>query len=197
MPNFNVIVQLPFRTSDEAFEYQEFLFEELNIDNPPPEVLRAENGWVTTVLVKTDNKGEAERTAAVLREAAIWKSRTPSVFIQSTTGGVEAPEPAIKALVDVERLSEARRRYDLSPKAIAYRKNFRDTAAFKRSQRNYQQSSLGRAAQKRYAESERGKSARAIYQSSEKGKAARAAYQKRRRDAIKALLEAETPESGE
>lgn len=67
----------------------------------------------------------------------------------------------------------------------AWRRSFRKSEAFKRSQKNYQQSEAGREAQRRYTQTERGKERREAYAKSEKGKARRKEYQ----DRIKRLLQ--------
>lgn len=186
-----VVSQMQFRNALDAGEYQDQLFDDTGFE---AQVKRTDSGFSVITVVEVKNKSEAEAVQAFLQEFE-YEGRKPTVSISSRGGRrLAAPEPEeeeededevdVSDVIDVDRISEARKRYDATPKAQEYRRQFRQSQAFKASQQRYQQSEAGRAAQRRYSQSDQGKTARQAYQQSEKGKAARKAYQERRRQQI-------------
>lgn len=186
MANIFVVAQMSFRTTEDAGDYQEYVFDESGFE---AQLRIVGNHYAVITVVEADDKEEADSTAAYLREFT-FNNRIPQVTIHTRGDKQTSATPtAIEVVAPIDAISEARRRYDESPKAQEYRRKFRQTTAFKRSQQAYQQTSAGRAAQRRYTQTEQGKERRRAYQQSEKGKEARRLYQERRRARLRELKE--------
>ncbi len=184
MASIFVVAQMSFRTTEDAGEYQSHVFDESGFE---AQLRVVGNHYAVITVVEAKNKAEAEGIAAYLREFT-FNERIPQVTVH-TRGDTQitAASAAIEVAAPIDAISEARRRYDESPKAQEYRRMFRQSVAFKRSQQAYQQSSAGRAAQRRYTQTAQGKERRQAYQRSEKGKQARKQYQDRRRARLREL----------
>jgi len=181
-----VVAQMSFRTTEDAGDYQEYVFDESGFE---AQLRVVGNHYAVITVVEARNKEEADSTAAYLREFT-FNDRVPQVTVH-TRGDkqITATPTAVEVVSPIDAITEARRRYDESEKAQEYRRKFRQTAAFRRSQQVYQQSSAGRAAQRRYTQTEQGKERRRAYQQSAKGKEARRLYQERRRARLRKLKE--------
>jgi len=171
-----VISIMRFRTVTDAGEYSDEL-EELGFE---PQLRRTGNDFAIVVSVPSEDEFEIQEAARVLKEVKFGE-REPQVRILSDA---EIRQSREKTPLAAEPSPTPRRGegLELTPEKREYILQYRQSEAFKKSQKRYQESAAGKEAQSRYAKTQRGKIQRERYQNSEKGKVARQRFQDKQKE---------------
>jgi len=171
-----VISIMRFRTVTDAGEYSDEL-EELGFE---PQLRRTGSDFAIVVSVPSEDEFEIQEAARVLKEVKFGE-REPQVRILSDAEIRQSREktPQIVEPAPTPRRGEG---LEVTPEKREYILQYRQSEAFKRSQKKYQESAAGKEAQSRYAKTQRGKIQRERYQNSEKGKVARQRFQDKQKE---------------
>jgi len=171
-----VISIMRFRTVTDAGEYSDEL-EDLGFE---PQLRRTGNNFAIVVSVPSEDEFEIQEAARVLKEVK-FGDREPQVRILSDQEIRQSRErtPQVTESTPIPRRGEG---LEVTPEKREYILQYRQSEAFKRSQKRYQESAAGKEAQSRYAKTERGKTQRERYQNSEKGKVARQRFQDKQKE---------------
>ena len=165
-----------FRTVTDAGDYSDEL-ESLGFE---PQLRRTGNDFAIVVSVPSKDEFEIQEAARVLKEVKFGE-REPQVRILSDAEIRQAREKTPQAVTEspTPRRGEG---LDLTPEKREYILQYRQSEAFKKSQKRYQESAAGKEAQSRYAKTSKGKVQRERYQNSEKGKVARQRFQDKQKE---------------
>ena len=165
-----------FRSVIDAGEYSDEL-EELGFE---PQLRRTGSDFAIVVSIPSEDEFEIQEAFKTLKEAK-FAGREPQVRILSDA---EIRQSRQKTPIATEPSPTPRRGegLDITPAKREYIIQYRQSEAFKKSQKRYQESAAGKEAQSRYAKTVRGRTQREKYQNSEKGKVARQRFQDKQKE---------------
>ncbi len=171
-----VVSIMRFSSVTDAGEYSDEL-EELGFE---PQLRRTGDAFAIVVSVPSEDEFEIQEASRVLKEVK-FAGREPQVRILSDAEIRQSRQKTPQA-VETKPTRQRGEGLELSPEKREYILQYRQSEAFKRSQKRYQESAAGREAQSRYAKTAAGRVQREKYQNSEKGKIARQRFQDKQKE---------------